>query len=167
MRKIMAVVLVILIAAGAWWYFSPIWTLQSMRNAAKDHDTARLSEHVDYPALRENLKASLPRYVASQAAKISDNAAGKFGAVIAGAVLRPVIEATISPEGVEAMFAAESSTRGRLSEHVPVTAGDHPVISRDGLSSFRVHGEDPSRGALVFHLEGLRWKLVGIDLPQP
>ena len=49
---------------------------------------------------------------------------------------------------------------------VPVSAGDDPIIERDGFNTFRVHGKDASKGALVFHRYGLRWKLAGVDLPH-
>ena len=165
MRKIVAAVLVLLIVAAAWWYVSPIWTLRAMRDAAKDHDAARLSAYVDYPALREDLKADMGRYVMSEAAKHSGDAGSKLGAVIATAFLGPVIDAAVSPQGVEAMFAAENRQDFQAPKPVPVTAGDDPIIERDGLDSFRVHGKDASKGALVFHRSGLGWKLVGVDLP--
>lgn len=165
MRKIVAAVIAVLIAAAAWWYVSPIWTLRAMRDAAKQHDAARLSAYVDYPALREDLKAKLGRYMSNEAAKVSGNAGSKLGAAIATAFLGPVVDAAASPEGVEAMFAVESGEKNGASKRAPVTAGGHPVIDRDALASFHVHGEDASKGALIFRLEGLRWKLVGVDLP--
>ena len=166
MRKAIGIaVIAIVIAAAGWWYVTPIWTLQAMRDAAKNHDTARLSEHVDYPALRQNLKAELGAYLAREAAKGAGDSGSKLGAAIAMAFVGPVVDAAVSPQGVEAMFAVES--RGQdATLKVPVRAGDHPIISRAGLSTFRVYGEDPSKGALVFHLEGLVWKLAGIDLPK-
>ncbi len=108
MRKIVAAVLVLLIVAAAWWYASPIWTLRAMRDAAKDHDAARLSAYVDYPALREDLKADLGRYVMSEAAKRPGDAGSKLGAVIATAFLGPIVDAAVSPEGVEAMLAVQN-----------------------------------------------------------
>lgn len=164
MRKIVAAVLVLLIVAAAWWYASPIWTLRAMRDAAKDHDPARLSAYVDYPALREDLKADLGRYVMSEAAKRSGDA-GKLSAVIATAFLGPIVDAAVSPEGVEAMLAVQNRKDSQAPRPVPASAGNDPVIDRDGFDSFRVHGKDASKGALVFHRSGLGWKLVGVDLP--
>ena len=165
MRKIVAAVLVLLIVAAAWWYASPIWTLRAMRDAAKEHDAARLSAYVDYPALREDLKADLGRYVMSEAAKRPGDAGSKLGAVIATAFLGPIVDAAVSPEGVEAMLAVQNRKESQAPRPVPASAGDDPVIDRDGFDSFRVHGKDASKGALVFHRSGLGWKLVGVDLP--
>jgi hypothetical protein len=162
MRKIIVAVLIVLIAAGAWWYASPIWTLRAMQNAAKAHDAARLSGYVDYPALREDLKGDLGAYVMRESAGAPQDGGAKLGAAIALAFLGPVVDAIVTPQGVAAMFAQQ----GKDAKAVPVTTGDHPVIERDGLDSFRVHGEDASKGSLVFRRAGLGWKLVGVDLPQ-
>jgi hypothetical protein len=167
MRKLVAGLVVLLIAAGAWWYASPIWTLQAMRDAAKDHDEAKLSAYVDYPALRADLKRDLGAYVAAEAAKNSSDDGGRLAASIAAAFLGPVVDTAVSPAGVEAMFASEDRTAAAaVGNPARVAAGDHPVIERDGLNSFRVHGADLSKGALLFRREGLGWKLVGVDLPR-
>lgn len=167
MRKIMVAIVVVLIALAAWWYVSPIWTLQAMRDAAKNHDAARLSEHVDYPALRENLKADLGPYVMSAAARGPGRAGGDLGAMIASAFLDRLVDGAVSPQGVEALFVAQDRTSGLAAKALPVNTGDRPVIERGGIDTFRVRGKDPAGGALVFRLEGLRWKLVGIDFPKP
>jgi hypothetical protein len=165
MRKAIALVLVLLIAAAAWWYASPIWTLREMREAAQAHDAARLSRHVDYPALRTDLKADLAGYAMRHARANPQDAGANFAAALSSAFLGPVVDAVVSPQGVAAMFAHEDQV-AKAGEVVPVKAGDHPVIERDDLDTFRVHGANASKGALVFRREGLSWKLAGVDLPQ-
>ena len=50
----------IVIASGALWYFeSPAWTLKGMKDAAQSNDADALNAYVDYPSLRESLKAEL------------------------------------------------------------------------------------------------------------
>jgi hypothetical protein len=168
MRKAIAVVILITIVVGAWCYASPIWTLRAMRDAAKDRDQAKLSAYVDYPALRADVKHDIGDYASAKAGKRFGEPGRALAAYIANALGDPAVDAVVSPAGVEAMFASgqqldAAGTRIR----VPVKAGDHPVIERDGFSSFRVRGEDAGKGALVFHREGFGWKLVGVDLPAP
>ena len=168
MRKLVAFLFIVVMAVGVWWYASPIWTLRAMRDAAKERDQAKLSAYVDYPALREDLKHDVGDYAEAETERRIGGRGRGLAARIARAFVDPVIDAAVSPAGVEAMFASEaqiSAAGGRLS--APVQAGDHPVIERDGFNSFRVHGADATKGALVFHREGLGWKLVGVDLPAP
>jgi hypothetical protein len=167
MRKIVAIVILVAIIVGAWWYASPIWTLRAMRDAAKDRDQAKLSAYVDYPALRADVKHDIGDYAAAKAGKRFGEPGRALAAYI-NAFGDSAVDAVVSPAGVVAMFASEQQIEaagGRV--RVPVKAGDHPVIERDGFSSFRVHGEDVSKGALVFHREGLGWKLAGVDFPAP
>lgn len=165
MRKIVAVIVILLIAAGAWWYASPLWTLHAIQGAAKAHDADRLSAYVDYPALRQDLKGDLGAYMMSESPKSPQGGGANLGAAIAMAFLGPVVDAVVTPQGVAAMFAQQDKTPN-AAKAVPVSTGDHPVIERDGLDSFRVHGKDAAQGALVFHRYGLGWKLAGVDLPR-
>ena len=164
MRKAIAAVLAMLLVIAGWWYVSPVWTLRGIRDAARQHDAAKLSKFVDYSALRDDLKTKLPRYISSEAARVSDNEGAIFAPIIAAAILKPVLDEAASPGAIQAMFGAENRDRNGL-RLAPVTAGANPVIERDGLNTFRVHGEDRAKGALVFHRYGLGWKLAGIDLP--
>jgi hypothetical protein len=167
MRKVVALFALVVIIAIVWWYASPIWTLRAMGDAAKDRDQAKLSAYVDYPALRADVKHDMGDYAAAKAGKRFGEPGRALAAYITNAFGDPAVDAVVSPAGVEAMFASEQQIEaagGRL--QAPVHAGDHPVIERDGLSSFRVHGRGATKGALVFHREGLGWKLVGLDLPS-
>jgi len=173
MRKALAVVLIVVVAAVGWWYASPLWTLREMREAARDRDAAKLSAYVDYPALRADLKEDLRRYVTSQTALLGDaDGRGGFAAQLAGAFVSPVVDAAVTPEGISTMFAAQSAqpsnSRGdaqRRGVPMPVSAPEQPIIDREGIDSFKAYGKDPRKGALVFHRSGLGWKLVGVDLP--
>lgn len=171
MRKwigLLAIVVLALIAAGAWWYASPWWTLQAMRDAARERNEAKLSAYVDYPALREDVKGDLRQFALGETAKAQPGGLANLGAALAVAVIDPLVDAAVSPAGVQAMFAQEQTAKTASTRDAPLTvkAPDKPVIDREGLNAFRVRNQDPSKGALVFHRFGLGWKLVGIDFPR-
>jgi len=163
-RKAVAAILVVLIVVAGWWYVSPIWTLREMRDAAKTHDSARFSAHVDYPALRESLKIGLRRAAISEAGKQSEPI-GSLGAAAASLFVGPIVDSLVTPKAVEAAFVADANRPADSLKTLPVTADDQAIIARAGLDTFRVHGTDASKGALVFHRYGLGWKLAGIDFP--
>ena len=165
MRKAVAAILVALIVIAGWWYVSPIWTLREMRDAAKAHDSGRFSAYVDYPALRDNLKASLRRAAIGEAGKQSDPI-GSLGAAAASLFVAPIVDSVVTTRAVEAAFVADANRPASSLKALPVTADEHAVVARDGFNTFRVHGKDASKGALIFHRYGLRWKLAGIDLPK-
>jgi len=165
--------LALLVAAVAgWWLASPWWTLTAMRDAARAHDQAKLSAYVDYPALRTDLKEEMMRQMISPGETEGGDSVVKL---VAATIAGPLIDAAVTPQGVQAMFDSErvaerpgatpETSAGRL-PHLPA-AKDSPVIERDGLSQFRVHAREPGSATMVFRRSGLGWKLAGVDLPPP
>ncbi len=170
-RWIIGVAAVLLALGAGWWFASPWWALKAMREAANRHDAAALSARVDYPALRESLKGEMRRKIMGDAGG-ADGGLGAVGNAVVMMIAGPMIDTMVTPEGIEAMFREEARRKGspgdpssRSLPHV-AAAGDQPVIERNGLSEFRVHGKNPAEGNLVFHLEGLKWKLAGVALPR-
>jgi hypothetical protein len=179
MRKLLFLLLVFGAAFVGWYYFSPIYTLSQMKSAAESKDAGKLSAYVDYGALRADLKDDLRRTMTNEVAGQSPTGIAAIGSAFAMAMLDPMIDAMVTPDGVEAMLAqgrpkqpADSKTQPnskpeRSPVQPPVAApAKNPVIERNGLSEFRVRSKDPNKGAIVFRRRGLGWKMVGVDLPQ-
>ena len=173
-RWLTVTVAALVAAAAGWWFASPWWTLKAMREAAAAHDERALSAHVDYPALREDMKGELMKQVSTDGRGIAG--LGKIGAQIANAIAGPMIDAAVTPAGVEAMFRADDARAGGETE-APASTGerlpqlpeakDRPLIERHGLGEFTVRGREAGSATLVFHRDGLGWRLAGIDLPPP
>ncbi len=165
-RKYLIGGLALLLAALAagWWLASPYWTLRQVAEAAKVEDADRLSAHVDYPALREDVKEKLTERLIG--ATSDDDPAASLGRALGTALLAPMVDAFVSPAGLKAAFA-----RMQLSEKARAATADtgspkqNPRVERLGLNAFRVG--DPARpgAGLLFERRGLAWKLAGIDLP--
>ena len=159
----------VVLAAGGWWFASPWWTLRAMREAAAAHDEKALSAHVDYPALRASVKSE----IAKQMAGSGGGEGGETLATVVAAIAGPIVDAAITPQGVQAMFEVRDVTKqggaalpanGGMLPRLPA-ANDHPTIERDGIDQFRVRWQEQGTGTMVFRREGLGWKLAGIDLP--
>ena len=60
MRKWIFAIVVLVVAAGAGWYFgSPWWTLYQVKQAAERKDVDTLIGYIDFDALRSDLKAQM------------------------------------------------------------------------------------------------------------
>ncbi len=180
MKKVLIVLAVLAIAGAGWFYASPWWTLRAIREAARDRDSAALSAYVDYEALRTDLKGDLRRSMMAEMGKQPENPFASIGVAIATGLIDPIVEAAVSPAGVEAMFAgqraeeqadaAASATPGtapapsKMPSLAGAAPGYDPVIERVSLDEFRVLGEDKD-SALIFRRHGLGWKLSAVDLP--
>lgn len=167
MRKFLIAAVALVLAVGGWWYFSPYWTLHAMRSAAQRGDAKKLSEYVDYPAVREDLKGEFRRTVFNQAAAGNEkDGFAVLGSAFALAMIDPLVDAVVTPEGLEAAFARQQRAgQPAKGARLPAAPSD-PVIDRQSFDRFTVRDKDPSKGALVFARSGLGWKLVGFDLPE-
>jgi len=180
MKKILIALGLLLLAAGGWYYGSPLWTLRAMKNAAVAKDSDALSRYVDYEALRIDLKGDMRRSMMAEMTKQPDNQFGAIGMAIAMSLIDPMIEAMVTPEGVEAMFVQQRVTDGNETSSVGTSGvgptrrskpslagaapGEKPEIERVSIDEFRVRGKGKD-GGLIFRRHGLGWKLSGVDGP--
>ncbi len=156
----------IVIASGTLWFFeSPAWTLKGMKDAAQAHDADALNAYIDYPALRDSLKAELTARIMAEAHK---NRSG-FGALrmaFGSAMIGPMIDGLVSPARMRAALLANTQ------ENAPVASALHvpkaPVIVRRNISEFVVTAKERPNSGLVFKRHGLSWMLSGVELrPVP
>jgi hypothetical protein len=154
----------IVIASSALWYFeSPAWTLKGMKDAAQSHDADALNAYIDYPALRDSLKAELMARMMAEAKK-DKSGFGALGMAIGSGMIGPMIDGLVSPAGMRAALLAsryEKEPPAASALHVP----KEPIIVRRNFSEFLVSAKDQPNSGLVFKRHGLSWMLSGVELP--
>lgn len=184
MRRIAKPLFVLLaIACLVWVYFAPHLTVRSMLQAAERGDAEALAAHVDFPALRQDLKS---QFAVAAADRIGGDGSGgwrDFGAALATSAATPAIDAMVSERGLMLMFTGRGLARDGLAALPPDDAtGRHGSGAIDmqqwktsagyeDLSTFVVTLKPQSDGAvpakLVFKRRRLLWwKLSGIELPS-
>lgn len=159
---------VLITAAGVTWYLaSPGWTLHQMKAAADANDPAALDAYIDYPALREDLRAEVTAQMTTEASK-HKTVFGGLGLAVGTAVAGPVIDRLVTPTGMRAALTAkryEAQTRAAALAASALRLPNDPVIVRRGFSDFLVASKQRPNSGLVFKRHGLSWKLSGVDLP--
>ena len=99
----------IVVASSTLWYFeSPAWTLKGMKDAAQSHDADALNAYIDYPALRDSLKAELTARMRAEARK-DKSGFGALGMAFGSAMMGPMIDATGLPRGDARSLACKQS----------------------------------------------------------
>lgn len=162
---------VLLILLGLGWYFgSPAWTLRQMKSAADANDSDAFGAYVDFPALREDLKAELMAEMVTKAQREDSNGdefAG-LGLAFGNAMVGPMIDGMVSPEGLRAAFLARGRTGEMGNTPFAVQFAEEPVIKRRGFAEFLVASNNQPGKGMVFKRHGLSWKLSGVDtLAEP
>jgi Protein of unknown function (DUF2939) len=168
-----------------WGFLSPYVTVYRLRDAAERGDSDRLSTMIDYPALRESLKASLRASMAARAVD-DDDPLATLGILWVGAMIDPLVDSMISPEGMAAMVQGSIPKPGqsRAAASMTLPSGDGSAVPADGreemlletsmgyesFSRFAVTFTDKRTRVehmkLIFHRRGLSWKLAGMTLPR-
>ena len=159
---------VLLLAAGVTWYFAAPWyTLKQMRDAAQANDADALSTHVDFPALREDMKSEIMAQLMVEAQK-DKSGFGALGTAMATAMIGPMIDGLISPAGLRAAFIANRNREGAEPKNKATSAfdvSDDVQIERRSFDEFAVGSKTRPDGKMIFKRHGLGWKLSGVDLP--
>jgi hypothetical protein len=159
---------VLIIAAGVTWYLaSPDWTLHQMKAAVDANDPDALNSYIDYPALREDLKAEIAGQMAAQARK-DKSGFGGLGLAIGTAMIGPVVDRLATQAGMRAALIAkraEGQIKAAPNPASSLRVPDDPMIVRRGFSEFLVASKRQPTSGLVFKRHGLWWKLSGVDLP--
>lgn len=178
MKKLVTLgLLVILLLLGAW-AAGPFWAVHNIRNAIQAQDTAALSEHIDFPALRVSFKQQLDDQLARRAG--TDAQSSVLGAIalqMAGGLTEGIVDLLATPAGLGALI------EGRAMMH-RVTGGgvdpDDPYVHSppgDPLEGAKYAFESPSRFTITLHPQaesplvvvmtrtGLRWRVTEVRLP--
>ncbi|MBP7704490.1 MAG: DUF2939 domain-containing protein [Caulobacter sp.] len=159
---------------------SPFWAMNRLRAAIEAGDRDRLEELVDFPSVRENLKADLNAAMMARirnAPDLRDNPFAGLGMVLVPAIVDRLVDAMITPAGLAQLSEGESPTPGgqrsesaKAPESKPAERKEEPKLAygyRD-LNRFQVV-QTVDRGELtwVFRRRGLfSWQLVRLELPK-
>lgn len=158
-RILIALALLAALAAGGWYWASPWWTLQSMKNAAEARDIDTLSRNIDYASLRESMKRQLRARMESG---VRDS--GMLGTLVASGLAERLVDVALTPDGMRVIFAAAPLAGDTNQRTVRLKASDM-TMRRDGIDRFRMVRRDGKGGALIFRLRGASWMLTDIELP--
>ncbi len=174
-------VAVVIAVFGAWFYFAPHLAVMGMKSAAEAEDADRLSDYVDFPELRNSLKASFNARIVSEVAKekggnplspLGAAMGSAIGAVTAAAVINPMVDALVMPENMAMMLKGGRPQPG--SNDVRSGPPDSELDISMYYESFdrfvvlvKEKGTNEAPLVLVFNRHGLfSWKLSALRLPM-
>jgi hypothetical protein len=177
MKKWLAVIVAVLALAASWIAAGPFFTIHAIRNAVKEQDAARLSEYVDFPALRANLKLQIDNYVVRRAGPdMQANLLGAIALRLASGATDGIVDAMTTPVGLAAVMEGRNFWH-RLGGQRSTDDTYATAPPRDPLEGARYRFESPSRFTatvsnadgepVVFVLtrSGFTWKVSDVRLP--
>lgn len=167
----------IVVVIGAIGYFaaSPWITVNSMRAAAKAGDHRSLSDHIDFPALRESIRGQMSSAMNARMDKpeMRDNPFAGLGMALASSMINQMVDAMVTPQALaSAMTSGDFKAR---QQGAKLTAEDNERFDRMTSSGYEsmdrfvvtVNRED-AKIEFVMRRRGLfSWQLTDVTLPLP
>ncbi|MDQ0465596.1 hypothetical protein QO010_003385 [Caulobacter ginsengisoli] len=158
-----------------WYVASPYMAMGALQKAAKAGDRDRLEQLVDFPRVRESLKADFNTAFMAKAQsdpEMKDNPFAGLAAMFVPVLVDKLVDAAVSPQGIARMAAGEGVAPPEAPGETPKPATrpqDKPKLAYHyaSLNRFRVVQPTDS-GPLTWVLarKGLfSWQLIRIELP--
>ncbi|GAA6755038.1 hypothetical protein QT17_00840 [Thermus sp. 2.9] len=149
------------VALGAYLWASPYLFLRHLQNAILAGDRAQLERMVDFPRVREGLKAQINAHVLQEAAKEAENNpfAG-LAYLFAAGLVNAFVEALLTPEGLAALGTGAEPGQAPKEE-----VKNWRLRYLDFRTAYIHHKDDPE-SRLYLERQGLfGWKVVRLEFP--
>ena len=163
---LIAAVLVVYAGVG------PLITIHQIKSAVEQQDSEKLSEYVDFPTLRTNLKEQLNAELMKQAATgLKDNPFLALGLAFTPKLVEGVVDSFVTPSGISNLMAGKKPQQAEKEQ--PASGSDgtkrwepfkNSRYTYDSSSKFSVWVKDDKSDEIRFVLtrDGLSWKLSNI-----
>ncbi|WP_029889513.1 DUF2939 domain-containing protein [Polycyclovorans algicola] len=165
---------VFLALAGGLVFAQPYYTAYQMRESADQRDHERLASFIDFPAVRDSLKAQGGKLAQRRVEQeIGSGPLAELGGAVGGMFSDRMIEAAVTPESLARLMEQDPRNDSGPSENgEPASsagAQDDPDV-RLGYTAwdrFVVDVDDDDKTTrMVLARQGLAWKLVAVELPE-
>lgn len=168
--------LALALSISAHWYYSPYIAMNSMVSAAKEKDSDKFNDYVDYPSLRESFKGQFSAKMAEVMDKQPSNAFSALGAMLGMTMINQMVDALVRPELVMKMMEEgkaqqpNKSANDKQTSNEPDTKAPKWEFERKGtdlvLATPIQEGSNDSQPVFVFRRAGYaNWKLTEVRLP--
>lgn len=152
---------------------APLLSLVRMGNAARNRDVKTFVSYIDFPRVRENLKADLNAQMLEKMTKDPEkNSIGTgFAAMLGPTVINNMIDAYVTPASVERMLRKDFKLSPDSAATPPITFVPEDDGEWDyaytGVSEFKLVVSKPKQTPVAFTMERenlIFWKLVRIQM---
>lgn len=173
-KSALLAVVVVFVAVGAYWYYSPILAMRALQSAALAKDADTFNDHVDYPRVRESMKGQMIAMLADKLGTGSNSGAEAFGTALGVAMIGPMVDALVRPEMVmkamqDGKFKPDIGVSKTSNSSTPSDAGKWEIQRKsvNKVIAYRPDATTPdSRPGFVFERTGFAdWKLTEVRLP--
>ena len=166
-----------------YWLASPYLAIHEISSGAQERDADKVIKHVDFPAVRDDIKGQLIAIMTNKMQSDPEMANNPFAGLAAAFVVpmvNSIIDTYVTPSGIKGLMSAAPQEQGSSATGNPIestmkqqSAGLKDTLSSasfnyDGFNKFVVTSKTPegkSVGLKFTRFGFADWKLVSIALP--
>lgn len=172
MKKLLIIIIGLLVVMAGYLYASPYLALNGIKNAAQTKDADKLSGYIDFPSVKQSIKDQVKVHFAKEMIASENNDGFEaLGAMLATAMIDPLVDGLITPDGIALMLQGEDLNSKESSSTQEQSTKNNNVdykTSYTSFNSFQVEIDNPEKedaAKIIMHRDGLSWKVTRIDLP--
>jgi len=172
MHKPAVFVGLIIVALVGYVGVGPLITIYQIKSAVERQDSEKLSDYVDFPTLRTNLKEQLNSELMKKAATESkDNRLLALGLALSPKLVESIVDSFVTPSGISNLMAGKKPLQPEKEQQAQEPSGrqrwepfKNSRYTYDSSSKFSVWVKDDKREEIRFVLtrDVLSWKLSNI-----
>lgn len=177
MKNILITAICIVIAVTAYAAAGPYITVRHIKSGIEEMDSEKLSKHVDFPVLRENLHERINAYMTGEVGDMHMH--DELASIAMGFMTNMangLAEAYASPAGLASLSKGlpllendrqlyENSTSA-IPDGEPFQDARYTYDSMDSFSA-RITDSNGDEIRFILTRNQLSWKLTDIDIPNP
>ena len=169
MKKTVLAMGILVAGLAAWFYLSPRLAAKHLQDAARTGDVETLNQLVDFPLVREQLKADLKANLLESTSKRDNTNA--FGTALAaglgGLMVDGLVNQFVSPSGIATLvrYGSTDSTHAQREPQL-VTTMRYRDASTFAVTVRNVERPPSDTLTLVFRRSGISWRLARLEIPK-
>ena len=172
-KKIIGIIVIIIIATLAYFYATPYLVLNSIKNAAQEGDSEKVSAYIDYQSVRQSFKEQVNAQVVKKLATEDSDGWEALGAMIATKMVEQIVDAVVTPEGMTMLLQGKNikdNLSGNKSIDTSNSVKDKVDYSTRYLSmdmfEITLKNKDNNQDLkIIMKRDGLSWKVIKLVMP--
>ncbi len=161
MKKIITILIIVLGGVGGYAWYSPYIVIDNIHNGIIEKNPDKITEHIDFPALRESVKVQLLNQLIEKSSQ--DKGLGALGAMLGSKIVDGLLDTYVTPSGIRSLM-----EKGKINEDKArevVYDGEYINYKKFKVSISKPQEENNL--SLFMRRDGLsQWKVYDIQLPN-
>jgi hypothetical protein len=172
MNKYLLIIGLVLVIVVGYVAAGPYLTISAIKTSIVEQDSEKLSENIDFPNLRQNLKNQLNAVMMKSAVtELKDNPFATLAVGFATKMVDGMVDSFVTPSGLAAIMEGKKPSKKGSEENITPPKKENlfknartTYVSKSKFAVW-VPNDQGEEAIFILQRDGLSWKLVNIVIP--